>query len=117
MLNQETLREAARLTRAGQLTEAKALLQRMFSGERVPAAESRAPGPRRPSARQAVRKHAGENQRVGKDRNVASVVANIQSFQLNSVAQRAVSHFSDRHVILPRKQRSHVRIVSDAPAF
>ena len=35
MLNQETLREATRLTRAGQLTEATALLQRMLRG--VPA--------------------------------------------------------------------------------
>ena len=40
MLNQDTLREATRLTRAGQLTEATALLQRMFQGERAPAAAS-----------------------------------------------------------------------------
>jgi Esterase PHB depolymerase len=42
MLNQDTLREATRLTRAGQLMEATALLQRMF--ERAPAAPSPAPG-------------------------------------------------------------------------
>jgi len=44
MLNQDTLREATRLTQAGQLTEATALLQRMLRGERAPAAPSPAPG-------------------------------------------------------------------------
>jgi poly(hydroxyalkanoate) depolymerase family esterase len=44
MLNQNTLREATRLTQAGQLTEATALLQSMFRGERAPAAASPAPG-------------------------------------------------------------------------
>src|SRR3984957_7521302 len=38
MLNQHTLREATRLTQAGQLTEATALLQRMLRGESTPAA-------------------------------------------------------------------------------
>ena len=42
MLNQHTLREATRLTQAGQLTEATALLQRMFRGEGAPAAASAA---------------------------------------------------------------------------
>jgi poly(hydroxyalkanoate) depolymerase family esterase len=41
MLNQDTVREATRLTQAGQLTEATALLQRMLRGER-PLAESAA---------------------------------------------------------------------------
>jgi poly(hydroxyalkanoate) depolymerase family esterase len=36
MLNQDTLREATRLTQAGRLTEATALLQRMLRGERAP---------------------------------------------------------------------------------
>jgi poly(hydroxyalkanoate) depolymerase family esterase len=44
MLNQDTFREATRLTRAGQLAEATALLQRMLRGERAPDATSRAPG-------------------------------------------------------------------------
>ncbi len=44
MLNQDTLREATRLTQAGQLTEATALLQRMFRGESAPAAAWTAPG-------------------------------------------------------------------------
>jgi poly(hydroxyalkanoate) depolymerase family esterase len=35
MLNQDTLREATRLTQAGQLVEATALLQRMLRGERT----------------------------------------------------------------------------------
>jgi Esterase PHB depolymerase len=45
MLNQDTLREATRLTQAGQLTEATALLHRMFRGERARAAASPAPSP------------------------------------------------------------------------
>jgi len=44
MLNQDTLREATRLTQAGQLTEATTLLQRMFRGERAPAVASAVPG-------------------------------------------------------------------------
>ena len=44
MLNQDTIREATRLTRAGQLAEATALLQRMLRGERAPNAISRSPG-------------------------------------------------------------------------
>jgi hypothetical protein len=44
MLNQNTLREATRLTQAGQLAEATALLQRMLRGERAPDATSRSPG-------------------------------------------------------------------------
>ncbi|MBR1092015.1 hypothetical protein JQ621_31545 [Bradyrhizobium manausense] len=43
MLNQEMLREATRLTRAGQLTEATALLQGMFQGVHAPAAASLVP--------------------------------------------------------------------------
>jgi poly(hydroxyalkanoate) depolymerase family esterase len=42
MLNQDTLREATRLTQAGRLTEATALLQRI-GGERAPAAATPAP--------------------------------------------------------------------------
>jgi poly(hydroxyalkanoate) depolymerase family esterase len=44
MLNQDTLREATRLTQAGQLTEATALLQRMLRGERPLAEASAARG-------------------------------------------------------------------------
>ena len=40
MLNQDIIREATRLTRAGQLLEATALLQRMLRGERAPDAPS-----------------------------------------------------------------------------
>ena len=36
MLNQDIVREATRLTRAGQLVEATALLQRMLRGESAP---------------------------------------------------------------------------------
>jgi poly(hydroxyalkanoate) depolymerase family esterase len=43
MLNQDTIREATRLTHAGQLAEATALLQRMLRGERAPDATSRTP--------------------------------------------------------------------------
>ena len=43
MLNQDTIREAARLTQAGQLAEATALLQRMLRGERAPGATSLSP--------------------------------------------------------------------------
>jgi poly(hydroxyalkanoate) depolymerase family esterase len=41
MLNQDIIREATRLTRAGQLVEATALLQRMLRGERAADAPSR----------------------------------------------------------------------------
>jgi poly(hydroxyalkanoate) depolymerase family esterase len=44
MLNLNTFREATRLTQAGQLAEATALLQRMLCGERAPDATSRTPG-------------------------------------------------------------------------
>jgi poly(hydroxyalkanoate) depolymerase family esterase len=40
MLNQDLIREATRLTRAGQLVEATALLQRMLRGESAPDASS-----------------------------------------------------------------------------
>jgi len=42
MLNQDMLREATRLTRAGQLVEATALIQRMLRGERAPESPTRA---------------------------------------------------------------------------
>jgi poly(hydroxyalkanoate) depolymerase family esterase len=45
MLDQSMVREATRLTRAGQLVEATALLQRMLGGERGPAFRSAAPAP------------------------------------------------------------------------
>jgi poly(hydroxyalkanoate) depolymerase family esterase len=41
MLNQDTVREATRLTRAGQLVEATALLQRMLQGDSAPGPTSR----------------------------------------------------------------------------
>ena len=44
MLNQDIIREATRLTRAGQLVEATALLQGMFRGERAADAPARAGG-------------------------------------------------------------------------
>ena len=43
MLNQDTVREATRLTQAGQLAQATALLQRMLRGERAPEATTRTP--------------------------------------------------------------------------
>jgi len=43
MLNQDTIRKATRLTQAGQLVEATALLQRMLRAERAPAGTSRTP--------------------------------------------------------------------------
>jgi poly(hydroxyalkanoate) depolymerase family esterase len=45
MLNQSMVREATRLTRAGQLVEATALLQRMLRGECGPAFRRTAPAP------------------------------------------------------------------------
>jgi poly(hydroxyalkanoate) depolymerase family esterase len=45
MLNQDIVREATRLTRAGQLVEATALLQRMLRGERDPGPASRRAAP------------------------------------------------------------------------
>jgi poly(hydroxyalkanoate) depolymerase family esterase len=45
MLDQSVVREATRLTRAGQLVEATALLQRMLGGERGPAFGRAAPAP------------------------------------------------------------------------
>jgi poly(hydroxyalkanoate) depolymerase family esterase len=45
MLNQNMVREATRLTRAGQLVEATALLQRMLRGERDPGPASRRAAP------------------------------------------------------------------------
>ena len=43
MLNQDVVREATRLTRAGRLVEATALLQRMLRGDSAPAATSAGP--------------------------------------------------------------------------
>ena len=51
MLDQTTVREATRLTRAGQLVEATALLQRMLRGECDPGPTSRSAA--RDSAREA----------------------------------------------------------------
>jgi poly(hydroxyalkanoate) depolymerase family esterase len=45
MLNQDIVREATRLTRAGRLVEATALLQRMLRGERDPGPASRRAAP------------------------------------------------------------------------
>ncbi|MCK1684627.1 PHB depolymerase family esterase, partial [Bradyrhizobium sp. 145] len=50
MLNQDMVREATRLTRAGQLVEATALLQRMLQGGSAPAPTSRS-GTQAPLAR------------------------------------------------------------------
>jgi hypothetical protein len=44
MLKQDIVREATRLTRAGQLVEATVLLQRMLRGETAPEATSSTPG-------------------------------------------------------------------------
>ena len=44
MVNQDVVREATRLTRAGQLVEATALLQRMLRGDSAPAATSAGTG-------------------------------------------------------------------------
>ena len=44
MLKQDIVREATRLTRAGQLVEATMLLQRMLRGESAPDATSRTTG-------------------------------------------------------------------------
>ena len=44
MLNQDIIREATRLTRAGKLAEATALLQRMLRGESAPDTPSRPGG-------------------------------------------------------------------------
>ena len=44
MLKQDIVREATRLTRAGQLVEATALLQRMLRGESAPDATLRTTG-------------------------------------------------------------------------
>ena len=52
MLNQDTLREATRLTRGGQLAEATALLQRMLRGESAPEATTRATAPAAPAGRE-----------------------------------------------------------------
>jgi len=43
MLNQDTIREATRLTRTGQLAEATALIQRVLRGDRAPDATSHTP--------------------------------------------------------------------------
>jgi poly(hydroxyalkanoate) depolymerase family esterase len=49
MLNQDTIREATRLTHAGRLAEATALLQRMLRGESASDVTPRAPGRALPS--------------------------------------------------------------------
>jgi Esterase PHB depolymerase len=45
MLNQDTVREATRLTRAGQLVEATALLQRVLQGDSAPGPTSHSAAP------------------------------------------------------------------------
>jgi poly(hydroxyalkanoate) depolymerase family esterase len=52
MLNQDTLREATRLTRTGQLAEATVLLQRMLRGDSAPEAPMPAAGRSAPAGRE-----------------------------------------------------------------
>ena len=71
MLNQDVVREATRLTRAGQLVEAAALLQRMLRGDSAPGSTSRG------TARDCVREarsadHRREGQRRRGDGNPAA---------------------------------------------
>ena len=67
MLNHDTVREATRLTRAGQLVEATALLQRMLRGESVPEPSGSAVPGRARKARAANHRREGQpRQREGK---------------------------------------------------
>ena len=110
MLNQDTLREATRLTRAGQLTEATALLQRMFRGERAPAAASPAPEPHPSSGpRAAHHRPRGQRRRRGRprssgggaDRHATSAPAVVRPRQGRHLARpagrQARACFDDRH--------------------
>ena len=64
MLNQNIVREATRLTRAGQLVEATALLQRMLRGEFDPGPASRSAAPTRArEARAADHRRKGQRRR------------------------------------------------------
>ena len=69
MLNQDTLREATRLTQAGQLTEATALLQRMLRGERAPASASPAQGPIRLPGRASDHRPQGQQRQQRRPRS------------------------------------------------
>lgn len=70
MLNHDTLREATRLTQAGQLTEATALLQRMLRGESAPAPASSTRGAVRLPGRAPLTIDAKANEIEGTNRAV-----------------------------------------------
>ena len=98
MLNQDIVREATRLTRAGQLVEATALLQRMLRGES-------APGPLRQHCPCRAREaRAANHRREGQRRRGEGKPAAHAGFLRSSATQK------------PRAVRRHERLLRARPA-
>jgi poly(hydroxyalkanoate) depolymerase family esterase len=91
MLDQDTIREATRLTRAGQLVEATELLQRMLRGERAPDPTFR----------------TGRSALTGRERSIIDAKPHTVEATKSSASARATS--TQPHILgtLPNRRKGH----------